>query len=626
MRDVVVSRAALAACLPCALCACGGDAASVRLVPVGDGVCGRPADARSLLVTPLGDFRAERRAIALGDAVALADLPASTRQLAVEVIGDGAAVLAQGKTAPFELGALGDGDVLAIAMAPPDGFCPAATMIAARDRPLVARAGGGVLIAGGLAPLPLATAEWFDPATGTTREVAMPAGFVGPRGLAGASLVPLPDGRVALVGGPSPGFAIYDPDDGAFGAAVLVSQVRAHAAAVALDDERVMLLGGCGTLTDDGACEPGAARADTRIIDLTTGAITDGAPLVAERARASAFLDVAPDGRRAVVVIGGVDGNGAPLATAERLELDGGGVITFAGAGAAAAATDSGTLITAFAPDGAPATGTVAALVPGVAGTRPLAGALPRAGAVLVTQEDGLVIALGGGTPQRFLPAAATWSTVDAAGAPPLDGGHAAIGLDDGSIFVAGGRSGGVAQAATWRFRPRLLGPFTGSLTVVPGDDESDPPLTPLDPAFVTAGPPWRLLGAGDGPSHAIVGGPAGGALRVDLTAVVPADGVGVVLGHVGPADHHLVRLVPDQPAALVRVAAGTTTTRCLGGTVPPAGAATITVDADPGSARVAIAGRVVLTCDLDGLPAGRVGVAALGAGEVEVITIAVTR
>src|SRR5689334_10367388 len=61
----------LVASLPCALVACGGDAPSVQLVPVGQGPCGRPGAARSLLVTPLGNFRAERRAFGLDAPIAL---------------------------------------------------------------------------------------------------------------------------------------------------------------------------------------------------------------------------------------------------------------------------------------------------------------------------------------------------------------------------------------------------------------------------------------------------------------------------------------------------------------------------------------------------------------------------
>lgn len=625
MVTVVASARALS--LTVAVAACGGDAPGIRLVPIGDGACGRPADARSLLVTPLGDFRAERTPIELGSPVHLADLPTTTRQLAVEVIGDGAAVLAQGKTAPFVFGALADGDTLHVAMAPPDDVCPAGLMAGPRDRPLVAPVAGGALIAGGFdASGPLATAEWFDPATNTFRDVPLPAGFGGEPGLAGAALLPLSDGTVVLVGGPSPGFAIYE-HPGGFRDPVLVNQVRAHAAAVALDDTTVLLLGGCGTVLADGDCSLNGARADSRRISLMGGAVTPGPSLAGPRIDATAFLEIGPDGRRAVVVVGGTDGNGGALTTAERIDLTTEAVTVLTGAGAAAARTDAGGIVTAFGADGTTERGDAAALVPGVDVPRVLPSHVPRAGTALVTQEDGLVLALGGGPPVRFLPAASRWTQIDAPSVPALEGGHAVARLDDGSVLVVGGRVAGQPQAAAYRFRPRLLGRFTGSLTVVPGDDESDPPLAPLDPALVTATPPpWRLRGAGAGLSHAVVGGPLGGTLRVDLVANVPAEGIALLLGHIGPGDLHQILLVPTVDASLERRVAGAATTLCRGSEVPAAGSTTITLDVRDGSARVAIGGQVVLTCDVDPLPPGRVGVGALGAGEVQVLSIAVTR
>jgi hypothetical protein len=613
-----------------AVAACGGDAPSVRLAPVGDGPCGRPGDARSLLVTPLGDFRADRTPVELDAPFALGNLPDTTRQLAVEVIGEGATVLAQGKTAPFDFGALADGDTLTVAMAPPDDVCPAGVMATARIRPLVAPAGGGVLVAGGFDDGgPLATAEWFDPATNTFRDVALPAGFGGVRGLAGAALLPLSDGTVVLVGGPSPGFAIYDHATG-FRPAVLVNQVRAHAAAVAIDDTNVLLLGGCGSLLESGACDAGAGLADGRYLDLRNGAFSDGPSLAGPRLDGVAFLERGPDGSAAVVVVGGTDGAGMPLTTAERIDLASGAVTVLPEAGAAAARTDAGTIITGFGIDGTmTARGTTAALVPGVDVVRPLQTLVARSGTTLVTQEDGLVVGLGGGATVRFRPASSTWSVIDAPAVPALQGGHAALRLDDGSIFVVGGRLGDAPHAGAYRYRPRLLGPFTGSLTVVPGDDESDPPLSPLDPSLVTATPPpWRLRGSGaSGVSYAVVGGPQGGTLRVDLTATVPAEGIALVLGQVGPGDLHRVVLVPEQEAALERRVAGAATTICRGSSVPVVtGATTITLDMNDGSVRVAIAGQVVLTCDVEPLPPGRVGVGALGAGEVQVVSIAVTR
>ena len=622
---------ALALCAAGHAVGCGGDPAQVRLVPR-FGACPKPSGSRTLLVTPLGDFRADRRAI--DSAVALADLPGATEQLAVEVVGPGGAIVAAGKTARFDFDQLADGAELPIAMAPPDGFCELASMTAARDRPLVARTGDGVLIAGGYGAggAPLASAEYFDPATDSFRPVALPAGFLGVRGLAGAALVALPAGRVALVGGPSPGFAIYEPATGFAPAAVLITQVRAHAAAVALDATHVLLAGGCSQLDDTGACVS-AARDDSMILDLASGAIEPGPALAAPRRGGQAFAEVGPDGVRRVVIVGGVDDGGQPITTAERLDLGSPAITLLPGAGATAAALDSGTLVTGFAADGATAAGTSAAIVPGVDVARPLRTAASRAGVALVTEEDGHVLALGGGGPPlRFLPATGVWRPVAAATeAPALAGGHAAVVLGDGSVLIVGGRDGGGPDARAWRFRPSLLGPLTGSLTIVPADDQSAPPLAPLDFAQVEAagngGPAWRLRGSGGAaPSWAVVGGPVAADLRVELAAAVPAEGIAVLIGFVDAGTHHRAVLIPGEPAALERRAAGVATTVCRGGVVPAPIDAAITVEVRAGTVRVAAGGQVVLSCDAPALARGRVGVAALGDGVVGIETIAVNR
>ena len=53
---------------------------------------------------------------------------------------------------------------------------------------------------------------------------------------------------------------------------------------------------------------------------------------------------------------------------------------------------------------------------------------------------------------------------------------------------------------------------------------------------------------------------------------------------------------------------------------------AAVTLNLDGGSVRVAMSGQVVLGCDVERVPDGRVGVASIGTGEVEVMSIAVSR
>ena len=173
-----------------------------------------------------------------------------------------------------------------------------------------------------------------------------------------------------------------------------------------------------------------------------------------------------------------------------------------------------------------------------------------------------------------------SWVTI--AGAP------AAVRWDDGTVLVFGGRDGGgAATAAIWRFRPRLLGPLTGAVTVVPGDGTSDPPLTPLDPSAVDRAAGWVL--GGPAPSWAIVGGPSAGTARLDLNVTMPATGLDVLVGFVGPADHDDLVLVPGQAAILERVRAGQRGTLCRGTTVPAAGPSAITVDLAGTSVRAVV-------------------------------------
>jgi hypothetical protein len=199
--------------------------------------------------------------------------------------------------------------------------------------------------------------------------------------------------------------------------------------------------------------------------------------------------------------------------------------------------------------------------------------------------------------------------------------------LDDGSVLVLGGRVAGAPQTTAWRFRPRLLGRFTGSLTVVPADEESDPALAPLDPEYLV-GPAWELRADVTGNiNYAVVGGPIGGDLRVDLTATLQG-GTAVIFGHTGPGDLHRALLVSGEEASIERRVAGVASTVCRGSVVPEIpGATLITLDVRNGTARVAVGGQVVLSCNVDPVPVGRVGVGpATTTSVVTVASIAVTR
>ncbi|MEZ4401870.1 MAG: hypothetical protein R3B06_17710 [Kofleriaceae bacterium] len=599
--------------------ACGGDGPALRLVPVNAGPCGRPDDARALLVTPLGDFVGQRQVIELGAPVALAALPADTRALAVEVLGPGGELAAIGRTGPFTLGDLVDGDELRVAMAPPDGACPAGALTTPRDGARAVRVGDGVLVVGGAAT---AAAELYDPTREQTTALTLPPAFVGPTSLVGAGVAALGDGRAVVIGGVRPGFTIYTPGDG-FGPATLITETRAHHVALALDERRVLVAAGCGVVDEQGACEAGNLRRDSRVVDLVTGDVTAGPALGVARLDGTGALELAPDGRRFVVLVGGVDGTGAAVTEAERLDLAGGPPTVIAGAGAALAPLDGGALLTAFAPPGTAATATAAVIVPGQGAARPAPALQARATPVLVTQDDGAVLALGGGAPLRYRPSRDDWSVLPAL-ATPIGGAPAALRWDDGSVLVFGGTDGAAQPTAmVQRFRPRLLGPDTGTVTVVPGDGASDPPLTPLDPAAVDRAGGWQL--AGGAPSWAIVGGPRAGLARLEASVTVPATGLVVVTGFVDAADHDDVVLVPGEVATIERVRGGAAEVVCRGAVVPAAGPAAVLVELGASTVRVVIAGATVASCALDDRRRGGLGIGSRGL-PVVIGSIAISR
>lgn len=608
-------RALALGCL--ALVACGDDGPRLHLAPVHASPCGAVAGARTLLVTPLGDFVGERLSVPLDGPFTLPTLPDDTRGLAVEVLGAAGEQLAIGRTAPLALAGLADGAAIPIAMAPPDGVCPAGALTAPRDRATAVVVGDGVLVVGGAAE---ASAERYDPDTETATPLALPPAFTGGAGVVGAGVAALPDGRAVVIGGLRPGFTIYTPGEG-FGAATLLAETRAHHVTIALDDHRVLVAAGCGVVDDTGACEGDNVRRDSRIVELTTGVVSPGPALAIARRDGVGALELDGSGRVTAVLTGGTDEHGDPVTVGERLAFDGGAPVALPGTGARLARLDAGALLTAFAPFGASPAATAAVVVPAGATPRPTGPVATRAAPALVTQDDGAVLALGGGVPLRYQPSQGGWEALPDLGVA-LGGAPAAVRWRDGSVLVFGGRDGGGApSAAAWRFRPRLLGPLTGAVTVVPGDASSAPALTPLDPADVDRSDGWRLGGA----SWAVVGGPTAGDARLDVVLTVPATGVAVLSGFTDAANHDDVVLVPGQAASLERVRAGQRTTPCRGAVVPAAGPTALQVILTRTSVRAVIGGVAVLSCALDDRQRGQLGLAARG-GPVAIGSIAVSR
>ena len=635
MRSVVspCTRSALALVAVAALGAgCGDPAARVQLAPLG-GNCARPADGNLVKVTaytPSGDHS---QSVQLDQTLAIADFPGDTEQIAIEVIVGGGTVGAAGKSAPLRYDALPDGATIPVAMVPPGGFCELPAMTVARAQPLVAAAGNGALIVGGVGPSgPLSTAEYFDAATQAFVDVAVPTALVDDQGFSGAALAALPDGRVALVGGPQRAFVVFDPVRRAFVTDPTLIDSRAFHAAIATGDGEVLVAGGCSGVTG-GACS-GVPRLQTLRYGLDRLSLPDPAAILLSGPRIGAQLfdiGVQRDGRPGFVLAGGTGVAGR----ADRFALDDTTALAIPGGHVQAAVLDGGAVLTAFGddaltmPDGA-----ASVFAPGVAVARSAATAPALRGARLIALEDGRVLEIGGDAMSRvqvYDPTRDAWTTGD----PPIPALPALSSpslarLPDGSVLVVGG----AVSPRAWLYRPSLIGPASGSITAVPASDASVGVLTAPDPASVAriAGqlPAWLLGAPADGGlAEALVGGPriADGSVRAVVQVL--AGGVALVAQQTGPGQAILAELTPGAPIRLLRLAGGTEQELCRG-TAPPsfdaATPVTLQLAIRGGNARLSIDDSEVLACSVATTARGAWGIASLGAGArlaVDLVTVA---
>ena len=629
---VVIARSALPAWLVAAS-ACSDAPARVRLAPVrpvADSVCGdRRPDPTELVVIAYAPGGEVLRTVPVDAAVAVADFPEDTEQLGVEARIGGAPV-AIGKTAPLAFDALADGATIPIFMAPPDGFCPLAPMRAARRAPLVARASDGVLIVGGVdaAGTPLTTAERYDPTTGTFTEVAVPE-ILGQNGFVGATLTALPDGRVVLAGGPQPVATIYNPERHAFGESVLIES-RAFHAALAVDTDELLLIGGCSSV-EAGGCG-GVVRLGSKLYEATAAdTVREIMPSTTLRAGrlGAAIVDIGPqlDGKRAFVIAGGAPPPSGPPDAADRFSLGDSDATQIAGSLAVATVLDGGGVLTAFAGDADPPSGLARVFAPGANTAQPIALAPERAGARLATLENGRVVAIGGdpaGDVLHYDPLLDAWERVDA-GAPQTTA-PVLHRLDDGSVLVLGG-SPAVDQA--WIYRPPLLGPASGRVTVVTTGPSRANVLTAPDPATVTRNGEWVLATGSEPRARALVGGPRMTSGAVRAVVRVKAGGAGVIAQATGPGRALVGELVPGAAARIVLLEDGAESTLCRGDPVAafdPAVAVTIELAVADDRARLLRDGDELAACTVTGVR-GAWGVAAIGSGsEVAVDTVALTR
>lgn len=574
---------------------CSQPAARVQLVPVAlPNACGVSTAKTALRViayTPGGELR---RSVPPTEIDAF---PADTEQLGVEVIGGTGSLVAIGKTVPLAFGDL-EADV-PVVMLPPNGFCATSPMSEPRSAPLVARAGAGVLVAGGVGASgeQLSTAEYYDMTTAAFTRVDIPTTLVDPtNGLSGGVLTELPDGRVALSGTASHALAIFDPATRTFSTASLFDH-RAFHTAVAPSDDELFIVGGCADVAD-GACAGPALRTGF------TYQLTD----LNERTRGPTLPDTRVDGE--LFALGPQrDGKArywlAADGTADRFALDEESVTTVAGLHEKNAPLDGGALLTAE-------TGAASIVPPegDAAVARSLAPQLD--GASLVSLEDGSVAAIG---PRvvRYVPTNDTWM-VGATLPTPLDS-PVATRLSDGSVLVLGGQT---ASAEAWLYRPSLVGAASGSLVALP-DASTDGVIIAPDPRVAIHGAAYLLKGDD---ARLLVGGTRTRNGSVTAAVTVRAGGIALLARQLGVGDVVVARLVPGEPARIERHAAGKVETVCTGTTVAALGpTATLAIR----GSTISVTG--LISCEIEGGERGQWGVASVGAdADIEVGAITVER
>lgn len=618
---------ALVALLPIAASACGEPAARVTLSPVPlPAGCGKPATASGIRVIAYTGHGEEIRAVGLTERVDLTDFPAETEQLGVEVAAGGGQLGAIGKTAPLDFVDLDDKATIPIVMLPPGGFCETASpMTTARRAPLVARAGDGVLVIGGrdAAGNDLGTAEYYDPATATFSPVEV-SDVLGATGFAGSALATLPDGRVAISGGPQPVITIFDPETRTFGESVLIVS-RAFHASIALGDTQLLLAGGCADVAA-GMCT-GLVRNSSAVYD----ADKIGSPLLGPVLRAARIgavpldLGVLDDGKHWYALAGGEAQAGAMDPTAiDRISPQESDALTITGLRAQVALLDGGALVSAFTPGDA-AIVTVAA--PGASAAKPTALAPPLVDARLVTLEDGRVAAIGGdasGALALYDPTIDRWQTVQPAMAPAFTS-PTLVALPDGSVLAL---DGGAATQRAYLYRPPLVGPTSGSVTVNPGG-ETTTVLTPSDPETIQRGQRWELVATKGDLARAIVGGPRIATGSVRAAVRIAQGGVALLADQVGPGQVLVGELPPGGKARIVRRAGGEQRVVCTGRQVEafdPMIAVTARLELSGTTAHLFRDAEEVASCDVGAVERGAWGVAALGDGArvaVETVTVA---
>jgi len=188
---------------------------------------------------------------------------------------------------------------------PSDGtFAPVGLMTAFRaNHASTLLQDGKVLVTGGNTETP-ATAEIFDPATAAFTATG---NMISVHYLHAATL--LPNGKVLITGGLGSGLSaeLFDPTMGTFAATGSMTEPRSSHTATLLHSGKVLLVGGAST--NGGSSQVLTAE----LYDPASGTFSPTGSMGTARSNHTATL--LPNG--AVLIAGGFDQTGAPLATAE---------------------------------------------------------------------------------------------------------------------------------------------------------------------------------------------------------------------------------------------------------------------------------------------------------------------
>ena len=567
----------------------------------------------------------------------LDNLPADTLQLGVELSGGGGTPVAIGKTAPIaEFADLADGTVLPIAMLPPNGFCNAGDMVVPRLHPVLARAGDGVLVVGGLAGGTGSAAEYYDSATATFTAVDVPAQFGS--ALDGAALATLPDGRVAMSLGQ--GATVFDPTTKSFSPPSFLQDLRVDHASLALDETRLFIAGGCATAAD--ACGSADLPWQTSVVyaidadgRVSTPTAEPTLPAMSTRFGGTLF-DPGPleDGTRRVLLAAA----SSDPTSGDEIVIDGLLPATaVTGMYADATLLDGGGVLSAFALDGSGQTGAdsiVAPDVPAPSAAVPALFAPPLDGARLALVEDGTVVAIGDAEVGAFDPTTQVWTQIAPTGdAPPALPGPSLARLPDGSVLVLGG--GVTPSATTWLYRPSLIGPNSQQVVALPSGTQGV--MTPTSPANTVLGATLTLTAPNDDlTARALVGGvrTATGTVSAAVAiSMTKPGGVVLIAQQTAPGSLLDVQLVPGETPVIERRIAGVITPICSSGSIAAADFAmgvAFTVTATTATATLVKSQTTILSCDLSKDPGagavGQWGIAATSNGAIQLSSIIVSR